>query len=72
MRIVHMVHSYWPIVGGVEKVMRRVAEGIAPRGHKIHVVTYNRLRPEGVSPLLREETIKGSRNKARALAQLET
>ncbi|ADL19087.1 glycosyl transferase group 1 [Acidilobus saccharovorans 345-15] len=39
MRIVHVVHSYWPAAGGIENVVRALAEGMASRGHEVHVVT---------------------------------
>jgi glycosyltransferase involved in cell wall biosynthesis len=39
LRIVHVVHSYWPAVGGIEGVVKALAEGMASRGHEVHVVT---------------------------------
>jgi glycosyltransferase involved in cell wall biosynthesis len=39
LRIVQVVHSYWPAVGGIESVVKALAEGMASRGHEVHVVT---------------------------------
>lgn len=39
LRIVHVVHSYWPAAGGIENVVKALAEGMASRGHEVHVVT---------------------------------
>ncbi|WP_238523643.1 glycosyltransferase family 4 protein [Acidilobus saccharovorans] len=50
---------YSPVVGGVEEVVRRIAEYMASRGHEVHVVTYNRLRSDGLGSLPREEVING-------------
>jgi len=39
MKIIHVFHSYWPAVGGLENVIRLLAEGMAKLGHEVHVVT---------------------------------
>ncbi|MEM2196924.1 MAG: glycosyltransferase family 4 protein [Candidatus Nezhaarchaeales archaeon] len=39
MRIVHLVHSYYPRVGGIEKVVQYLAEEQAKLGHEVHVIT---------------------------------
>jgi len=39
MKIVHVVHHYWPVVGGIENVVRALAEGMTKLGHEVHVVT---------------------------------
>ncbi|MGC9113334.1 glycosyltransferase [Acidilobus sp.] len=39
MRIVHVFHSYFPAKGGMENVIKALAEGTASRGHEVHVVT---------------------------------
>jgi glycosyltransferase involved in cell wall biosynthesis len=57
MRIVHVAPFYTPVVGGVEEVVKRVAEFLAMRGYDVYVVTYNRLRQGGVSSLPRYENI---------------
>jgi len=44
MRIVHVAPFYTPVIGGVEEVVRKIAEYTASRGYETHVVTYNRLR----------------------------
>jgi glycosyltransferase involved in cell wall biosynthesis len=49
------------VVGGVEEVVKHIAEYMVSRGHDVHVVTYNRLRRGGVGSLPREEVINGVR-----------
>ncbi|MFP3241351.1 MAG: glycosyltransferase family 4 protein [Caldivirga sp.] len=39
MRIVHVIHHYWPVVGGIENVVKALAEGMVKLGHEVHVVT---------------------------------
>jgi len=46
-RIVHITPFYTPVVGGVEEVVRRIAEYMMLRGYEVFVVTYNRLRSSG-------------------------
>jgi glycosyltransferase involved in cell wall biosynthesis len=58
MRIVHVAPFYTPVIGGVEEVVKRVAEFLAMRGYDVYVVTYNRLR-QGVGSLPRYENING-------------
>ena len=52
-----MAPFYHPVIGGVEEVVKRVAEYMASRGNEVYVVTYNRLRVSGEGSLPREETI---------------
>jgi glycosyltransferase involved in cell wall biosynthesis len=59
MRIVHVAPFYTPVVGGVEEVVKRVAEFLAMRGYDVYVVTYNRLRRGSVGSLPRYENING-------------
>jgi len=40
-KIVHIHHHYWPVVGGLENVVRALAEGMAKLGHEVHVITGN-------------------------------
>jgi len=61
MRIVHIAPFYHPVIGGVEEVVKRIAEYMASRGYEVYVVTYNRARVGGIGSLLREETINGVR-----------
>ncbi|MEZ0346065.1 MAG: glycosyltransferase family 4 protein [Infirmifilum sp.] len=61
MRIVQVAPFYSPVIGGVEEVVRRVAEYMVDRGHEVYVVTYNRLRIGGTGSLPREEEINGVR-----------
>ena len=39
MRVLATVERYAPAIGGAERVVQRVAEGLASRGHEIHVMT---------------------------------
>lgn len=39
MRLVVTVERYAPAIGGAERVAQRVAEGLAARGHDVHVIT---------------------------------
>jgi glycosyltransferase involved in cell wall biosynthesis len=59
MRIVHVAPFYTPVIGGVEEVVKRVAEFLAMRGYDVYVVTYNRLRQGSVGSLPRYENING-------------
>lgn len=46
MRVLATVERYAPAIGGAERVVQRVAEGLAARGHDIHVLTGG--RPEEI------------------------
>lgn len=61
MRIVHIAPFYHPVVGGVEKVVKKVAEYMASKDHEVSVLTYNRLRTGGAGSLPREETLNNVR-----------
>ena len=39
MKIVHVIGSYWPNVGGIEKAVQNLAEKQAETNHEIHVIT---------------------------------
>jgi glycosyltransferase involved in cell wall biosynthesis len=39
MKIVHVYHHYYPVVGGLERAVQSLAEELAKLGHEIHVVT---------------------------------
>ena len=39
LRLVLTVEGYAPAIGGCERVVQRIAEGLAARGHEVHVVT---------------------------------
>lgn len=39
MRVLATVERYTPAIGGAERVVQRVAEGLAARGHEVHVLT---------------------------------
>ena len=42
MRIIHVYHSYYPAIGGMERVVQNVAEEQVKLGHEVHVITsYN-------------------------------
>ncbi|WP_434730807.1 glycosyltransferase family 4 protein [Thermogladius sp. KZ2Tp1] len=55
MKIIHIFHHYWPVVGGLENVVKALAEGMARLGHEVHVVTSN----YGAEGRPREEVISG-------------
>jgi len=57
MRIVYVTPFYYPVIGGVEEVARRIAEYMASKGHDVHVLTYNRLRRGGKGSLPRKDII---------------
>jgi len=59
MKIVHVAPFYHPVVGGVEEVVKHIAEYMVSKGHEVYVVTYNRLRKGGIDLLPREEMING-------------
>jgi glycosyltransferase involved in cell wall biosynthesis len=58
-RIVHVAPFYAPVIGGVEEVVKRVAEFSAMHSYDVYVVTYNRLRQGGAGSLPRYENING-------------
>jgi glycosyltransferase involved in cell wall biosynthesis len=39
LRVLATVERYAPAIGGAERVVQRVAEGLAARGHELHVLT---------------------------------
>jgi len=39
MRIVHVAHSYYPKIGGIERVVQKLAEEQAKLSHEVHVIT---------------------------------
>ena len=55
MKIVHVVTHYWPVVGGLENVVKFLTESMAKLGHEVHVVssTY------GAEDRPREEEVNG-------------
>lgn len=38
MKIIHVHHHYWPVIGGLENVVKSLAEEQARLGHEVHVV----------------------------------
>lgn len=60
MRIIHVAPFYHPVIGGVEEVVKKIAEYMAFRGAEVYVLTYNRLRCSS-SSLSREEAINNVR-----------
>ena len=54
MRIVHANKSYWPHLGGIETVVRDLAEGAAARGHEVSVICTGQPRQTWVGPVLVE------------------
>jgi len=55
MRIVHVHHHYWPVIGGLENVVKALAEGMAKLGHEVHVIT----SAYGAQDRPREEEMNG-------------
>ncbi|OYT57519.1 MAG: glycosyl transferase family 1 [Desulfurococcales archaeon ex4484_217_2] len=54
MKIIHICHHYWPVIGGIENVVKFLSEGMVKLGHEVHVVTSiygveNRPREEEVN-----------------------
>jgi glycosyltransferase involved in cell wall biosynthesis len=39
MKIVHVFHNYYPVVGGLERAIQSLAEELAKMGHEVHVIT---------------------------------
>jgi len=39
MIIVHVHHTYWPVIGGCETAIERISENLARLGHEVHVIT---------------------------------
>jgi glycosyltransferase involved in cell wall biosynthesis len=38
-RIVHIHHHYWPVIGGLERAVQSIAEELVKLGHEVHVIT---------------------------------
>lgn len=55
MRIAHIFHTYYPVLGGMERVVQRLAEEQMKLAHRVHVVT----SMYGVERRTREEIING-------------
>ena len=55
MKIVHVFHNYYPVVGGLERAVQSLAEELAKMGHEVHVIT-SRFGAENRS---KEEVING-------------
>ena len=39
MKVVHVITHYYPIIGGLERVVQNLAEELAKMGHEVHVIT---------------------------------
>lgn len=64
MRVTHVFHSYYPVLGGMERVVQRLAEEQVRRGHEVHVLT----SAHGSKSRLCEETINNVHiHRARAI-----
>lgn len=55
MRIVHIFHNYYPVIGGMERAMQRLAEEQVRIGHEVHVITST----HGARDRPREEELNG-------------
>jgi glycosyltransferase involved in cell wall biosynthesis len=38
-KIVHIHHHYWPVIGGLERAVQSIAEELVKLGHEVHVIT---------------------------------
>jgi glycosyltransferase involved in cell wall biosynthesis len=38
-KIVHVHHYYWPVIGGLERAVQSIAEELVKLGHEVHVIT---------------------------------
>jgi len=61
MKIIHIAPFYYPVIGGVQEVVKRVAEYMASKGYNVYVVTYSRAMIGGIGSLPREEVINNVR-----------
>lgn len=65
LRILHIPHAYWPVIGGAEHYCQRVSEELAAGGHQVRVVTVDADSPEvyyqfGIGRIgVRREMLKG-------------
>jgi len=55
MRIVHVHHTFYPVIGGMERVVQKLAEEQAKLGHEVHVV----MSMYGAEGRPREELMNG-------------
>jgi glycosyltransferase involved in cell wall biosynthesis len=39
MKIVHVHHHYYPVIGGIERAIQSLVEELAKMGHEVHVIT---------------------------------
>jgi glycosyltransferase involved in cell wall biosynthesis len=40
-RVLHVPHAYYPVIGGAEQICQRVSESLAQSGHQVKVLTTN-------------------------------
>ena len=66
-KLVHTVERYAPLIGGAERVVQRVSEGLASRGHEVVVVTSGSRRSETLNRV-RIERFPLSGNAARGIS----
>jgi len=55
MKIVHVHHHYYPVIGGLEGAVQSLAEELAKMGHEVHVITSR----FGAEDRPKEEVING-------------
>ncbi|MFZ8791246.1 MAG: glycosyltransferase family 4 protein [Thermosphaera aggregans] len=55
MKIAHVFHNYYPVVGGLERAVQSLAEELAKMGHEVHVITSR----FGAEKRPKEEVING-------------
>jgi len=59
LRIVHITPFYYPVIGGVERVVQRICEYLALLNYDVYVVTYNRTRKGNTNTMPFIEEVNG-------------
>jgi alpha-1,3-mannosyltransferase len=60
MNIVHVVRQFYPAVGGFESVVRELASAQVAAGHRVRIVTLNRLFNAAYKSVLPTRYVIGS------------
>ena len=55
MHVVHISHSYYPVLGGKERALQRLTEELVKLGHEVHIIT----AIHGAEHRPREEVLNG-------------
>ena len=76
MKILHVSHNYYPVVGGAETQIKNISEGLVKRGHRVTILTSNATSAEAyINPRVKTlrpgvETINGVLVKRLPIVQL--